>query len=81
MNPAMADEKVDMSQIDYVAKGILALCSTPDQSRVFHCINNHYISHRDIVDELNTYGYGIAEVDFEEFKEIYEHNMNENIRV
>lgn len=80
MNPAMADEKVDMSQIDYVAKGILALCSTPDQSRVFHCINNHYISHRDIVDELNTYGYGIAEVDFEEFKEIYEHNMNENIQ-
>ena len=80
MNPTMADEKVDMSQIDYVAKGILALCKTPDKSRVFHCINNHYISHRDIVDALNTYGYGIAEVDFEEFKQIYEHNMNENIQ-
>ena len=80
MNPAMADEKVDMSQIDYVAKGIFALCKTPDKSRVFHCMNNHYISHRDIVAALNTYGYGIAEVDFEEFKEIYEHNINENIQ-
>ncbi len=80
MNPAMANEKVDMSQIDYVAKAILALCRTPDKSRVFHCMNNHYISHRDIVDALNTYGYGIAEVDFEEFKQIYEHNINENIQ-
>ena len=80
MNPAMANEKVDMSQIDYVAKGILALCKTPDKSRVFHCMNNHYISHRDIVDALNAYGYGIAEVAFEKFKEIYEHNINENIQ-
>ncbi|ADC46203.1 non-ribosomal peptide synthetase [Methanobrevibacter ruminantium M1] len=80
MNPAMASEKVDMSQIDYVAKGILALSKTPEKSRVFHCMNNHYISHRDIVDALNTYGYGIEEVDFEEFKQIYEQNMNENIQ-
>ena len=80
MNPTMANEKVDMSQIDYVAKGILALCKTPDKSRVFHCMNNHFISHRDIVDALNTYGYGIVEVDFEEFKQIYEHNINENIQ-
>ena len=80
LNPAMADEKVDMSQIDYVAKGILALCKSPDESRIFHCMNNHYISHRDIVDVLNTYGYGISEVDFDEFKQIYEQNMNENIQ-
>ncbi|RAP46085.1 MAG: hypothetical protein BZ135_04305, partial [Methanosphaera sp. rholeuAM6] len=40
----------------------------------------HYISHRDIVDVLNTYGYGISEVDFDEFKQIYEENMNENIQ-
>ena len=80
MNPAMANEKVDMSQIDYVAKGILALSKTPDKSRVFHCINNHYISHREIIDALNTYGYKIAEVDFEEFKQIYQENMNENIQ-
>ena len=80
MNPTMANEKVDMSQIDYVAKGILALCKTPDKSRVFHCMNNHYISHSDIVDALNAYGYGIAEVDFKEFKQIYEHNINENIQ-
>ena len=80
MNPTMANEKVDMSQIDYVAKGILALCKTPVKSRVFHCMNNHFISHRDIVDALNTYGYGIVEVGFEEFKQIYEHNINENIQ-
>jgi hypothetical protein len=43
-------------------------------------MNNHYISNKDIVDALNTYGYGIEEVDFEEFKQIYEQNMNENIQ-
>jgi nucleoside-diphosphate-sugar epimerase len=64
MNPAMANEKVDMSQIDYVAKGIIALCKAPEESRIFHCMNNHYISNKDIVDALNTYGYGIEEVDF-----------------
>jgi thioester reductase-like protein len=80
LNPAMANEKVDMSQIDYVAKGILELCRTPDKSRVFHCMNNHYISHRDIVDVLNTYGHGIEEVNLEEFKWIYEQNFNENIQ-
>lgn len=80
MNPAMANEKVDMSQIDYVAKGILALCKTPDKSRVFHCMNNHYISQRDIVDALNAFGYGIAEVVFEEFKRIYEHNISDTIQ-
>ena len=80
MNPAMAVEMVDMSQIDYVAKGIIALCKTPEESRVFHCMNDHYISHRDIVDALNTFGYGIKEVDFEEFKQIYEQNINENIQ-
>ena len=80
LNPTMADEMIDMSQIDYVAKGILALCKSPEESRIFHCMNNHYISHRDIVDVLNTYGYGISEVDFDEFKQIYEENMNENIQ-
>ena len=80
LNPTLANEKVDMSQIDYVAKGILALCKTPEKSRVFHCLNNHYIYLRDIVDVLNTFNYKIAEVGFEIFKEIYEHNIDETIQ-
>ena len=80
MNPTMANEKVDMSQIDYVAKGILALSKTPEKSRVFHCMNNHYISLREIIDVLNTFRYGIAEVGFEIFKQIYEHNINDTIQ-
>ena len=80
INPFMANEENDMSQIDYVAKGILELCKTPEKSRVFHCMNNHYIHIRDIVDVLNEYGYEIEEVDVDKFKEIYEQNMNENIQ-
>ena len=80
MNPTMANEKVDMSQIDYVAKGILALSKTPEKSRVFHCMNNHYISLRDIIRVLNTFSYGIAEVGFDIFKQIYKHNINDTIQ-
>ena len=80
MNPTMANEKVDMSQIDYVAKGILALSKTPEKSRVFHCMNNHYISLRDIITVLNTFSYGIAEVGFDIFKQIYKHNINDTIQ-
>ena len=78
--PVMANFETDMSQIDYVAKAILELCKTPEKSRVFHCMNNHYISYMDIIDVLNTYGYGIEEVEVEKFKQIYEQNMNENIQ-
>ena len=76
----MANEKIDMSQIDYVAKGILALCKTPEECRVFHCMNNHLISQGDIIDALNTFGYDIEEVTSDEFKKIYEQNMDENIQ-
>lgn len=80
ITPAMANEQTDMSQIDYVAKGILTLCKTPEECRVFHCMNNHFISQGDIIDALNTFGYGIEEVTPDEFKEIYEQNMDENIQ-
>ncbi|WP_405303947.1 amino acid adenylation domain-containing protein [Methanobrevibacter sp.] len=80
ITPMMADEEMDMSQIDYVAKGILALCKTPEKSRLFHCMNDQYISCRDIVDALNRQGYGIAEVAFDMFKKIYQQNMGENIQ-
>jgi thioester reductase-like protein len=78
--PIMANVETDMSQIDCVARGILELCKTPEKSRVFHCMNNHYITLRDIIDALNTYDYGIEEVGVEKFKQIYEQNMNENIQ-
>ena len=42
-------------------------------------MNNHYISLREIIDVLNTFRYGIAEVGFEIFKQIYEHNINDTI--
>ena len=80
ITPIMANEENDMSQIDYVAKGVLELCRTPEKSRVFHCLNNHYIHINDIVDVLNEYGYEIEDVDVDKFKEIYEQNMNENIQ-
>jgi thioester reductase-like protein len=80
INTVMANMETDMSQIDCVAKGILELSKTPEKSRVFHCLNNHYIPLKNIVDVLNTYGNGIEEVDVDKFKQIYEENMNENIQ-
>ena len=80
INSVMANMETDMSQIDCVAKGILELSKTPEKSRVFHCLNNHYIPLKNIVDALNTYGNGIEEVDVDKFKQIYEENMNENIQ-
>jgi transposase len=43
-------------------------------------MNDHYISNGDIIDAMNDYGYDIREVNNEEFKEIYEKNMNDNIQ-
>ncbi len=80
INPVMANTETDMSQIDCVAKGILELSKTPEKCRVFHCMNNHYIPLRNMVDALNTYGNGIEEVDVDRFKQIYQQNMNENIQ-
>ena len=80
INPIMANYETDMSQIDCVAKGILELCKTPEKSRLFHCMNNHNIPLMNIVNVLNTYGYGIEKVDIDKFKLIYEQNMNENIQ-
>ena len=80
ITPIMSKEEIDMSQIDYVAKSVLELSKTPEKCRIFHSMNDHYISNGDIIDALNDYGYDIREVNNEEFKEIYEKNMNENIQ-
>ena len=70
ITPIMSKEETDMSQIDYVAKSVLELSKTPEKCRVFHSMNNHYISNGDIIDALNDYGYDIREVNNEEFNEI-----------
>ena len=80
ITPIMSKEETDMSQIDYVAKSVLELSKTPEKCRIFHSMNNHYISNGDIIDALNDYGYDIREVNNEEFNEIYNKNMNENIQ-
>ncbi|WP_405279065.1 SDR family oxidoreductase, partial [Methanobrevibacter sp.] len=80
LTPNMSQEVVEMSPIDCVARGVLELSKTPNKCRVFHCMNNKYILNSDIINVLNTYGYDIKEVSNEEFKEIYEKNMDENIQ-
>ena len=69
-----------MSQIDYVAKATLALAKTPKESVVFHAVSDKLIPTSDIIDALNTFGFGIEEVTPEEFRKIYEQNMDENIQ-
>ena len=71
---------VELSQIDYVAKAILALAKTPKESIVFHAVSDKFIPTSDIIDVLNSFGFGIEEVSIEEFRKIYEQNMDENIQ-
>ena len=78
--PPISNEMVELSQIDYVAKAILALAKTPKESIVFHAVSDKFIPTSDIIDVLNSFGFGIEEVSIEEFRKIYEQNMDENIQ-
>ena len=78
--PEISDEIVELSPIDYVAKAILSLAKTPKESIVFHAVSDKVIPTRDIIDALNSFGFGIEEVTPEEFRKIYEQNMDENIQ-
>lgn len=78
--PAISEDMVELSQIDYVAKATLALAKTPKESIVFHAESDKLIPTSDIIDALNSFGYGIEEVTPEEFRKIYEQNMDENIQ-
>ncbi|MBE6488728.1 MAG: amino acid adenylation domain-containing protein, partial [Methanosphaera stadtmanae] len=78
--PAISDELVELSPIDYVAKATLALTKTPKESVVFHAVSDKLIPNKNIFNILNSFGFGIEEVTPEEFKKIYEENMNENIQ-
>ena len=63
-----------------MAKATLALAKTPKESVIFHAVNDKLIPNRDIFDALNSFGFEIDEVTPDEFKQIYEQNMNENIQ-
>ena len=78
--PAISEDMVELSQIDYVAKATLALAKTPKESTVFHAESDKLIPMSDIIDALNSFGYGIEDVTPEEFRKIYEQNMDENIQ-
>ena len=76
----ISEELVELSPIDYVAKATLALAKTPKESMIFHAVSDKLIPNSDIFDALNSFGFEIDEVTPEEFKEIYENNMDENIQ-
>jgi len=76
----ISEEMVELSPIDYVAKATLELAKTPKECTVFHAVSDKLIPNRDIFDVIGSFGYPIEEVSPEEFKEIYEQNMNENIQ-
>ena len=80
INPSLAGEIVEISPIDYVAKATLLLSTAPKESTIFHCENEKLIPTQNIIDALNTFGFDIRNVSSEEFKEIYEQNMDENIQ-
>ncbi len=78
--PEISEEIVELSPIDYVAKATLSLAKTPKESIVFHAVSDKVIPTQDIIDALNSFGFGIEEVTPKEFREILEQNMDENIQ-
>lgn len=78
--PEISEDVVELSPIDYVAKATLALSKTPKESRIFHAVSDKWIPTSDIIDVLNSFGFGIEEVTPKEFRKILEENMNENIQ-
>lgn len=73
-------EEEEMSPVDYVAKAVLALSKTPEECRIFHCVNPHSVYNREIVDALNSFSYDIETVSDDEFDKICRDNMNEDIQ-
>ena len=78
--PEISEEVVELSPIDCVAKATLELAKTPKECTVFHAVSDKWIPTSDIIDVLNSFGFGIEEVTPEEFRKIYEQNMDENIQ-
>ncbi|WP_292889084.1 SDR family oxidoreductase, partial [Methanobrevibacter sp. UBA212] len=80
ISTSMYGEAEEMSPIDCTAKAIIALSKTPQKCRVFNCQNNNDLLNSDIINVLNSFGYGILEVDDDEFMRICRENMDENIQ-
>ena len=80
ISASMYNEAEEMSPIDCTAKAIIALSKTPQKCRVFNCQNNNDLLNSDIINVLNSFGYGIREVDDDEFMRICRENMDENIQ-
>ncbi|WP_296860642.1 non-ribosomal peptide synthetase [uncultured Methanobrevibacter sp.] len=78
--PEISEEVVELSPIDYVAKATLELAKAPKECTVFHAVTDKWIPTSDIIDVLNSFGFGIKDVTHEEFREIYKQNMDENIQ-
>ncbi|WP_407415998.1 SDR family oxidoreductase, partial [Methanobrevibacter sp.] len=78
--PEISGEMVELSPIDCVARATLELAKAPMECTVFHAVSDKWIPTSDIIDALNSFGFGIEEVTPEEFRKIYEQNMDENIQ-
>ena len=58
-----ADQTIDFSPIDEVAKTILILAETPKEYTIFHSANSHEVELGDVIAAMNDFGYPIAMVD------------------
>ncbi|WP_458406165.1 amino acid adenylation domain-containing protein [Methanobrevibacter sp.] len=76
----ISNEIVELSPIDCVAKATLELAKTPKECVVFHAVSDKLIPTGNIIDALNSFGFGIENVTPEEFRDILEQNMDENIQ-
>ena len=58
-----ADQTIDFSPIDEVAKTIVLLASTPKGFTIFHSANSHEVELGDVIAAMNDYGFPIELVD------------------
>lgn len=58
----------------------LTLAKTPKEVVVFHAVSDKMIPTANIIEVLNSFGFDIKDVTPEEFRKIYEENMDENIQ-
>ena len=80
INHGFYQNMVEFSPIDYVAKAVLLLSKTPEESRIFHCESDKLIPLGDVINVLNSYGHNINLVSTEEFKKIFKENMDDGIQ-
>ena len=59
---------VEMAPVDSTARAILMLCKTPEQCRVFHPYNNHYVPLGDIILQMRRMGMKIELMEDDAFE-------------